>query len=93
MSKTKLALNVVEDLKQLASSIETLVKTMESNEEAPAPKVSSITLEQVRAVLAEKSQAGKQPQVKALIKKFGADKLTQIPEDRYEELLKEVEGI
>lgn len=88
MSKTKLALNVVEDLKQLASSIETLVKTMESNEEAP-----KLTLENVRAVLAEKSQSGKQPQVKSLIKKFGADKLTEIPQDRYEELLKEAEGI
>ena len=88
MSKTKLVLNVVEDLKQLASSIETLVKTMESNEEAP-----KLTLENVRAVLAEKSQSGKQPQVKALIKKFGADKLTEIPKDRYEELLKEAEGI
>ena len=36
MSKIKLALDVVSDLKSLAESIETLVHAMESNEVAPA---------------------------------------------------------
>lgn len=52
-----------------------------------------VTLEIVRAKLAELSKAGKQAQVKALIKKFGAKKLTEISEENYEALLKEAEEI
>jgi hypothetical protein len=95
MSKIKLALEVVEDLRTLATSIETLANAMQSNESAPAetevepPKAEPITIEKVRAVLAEKSQGGKQPEVKALITKFGAKKLTDIDPSCYEELIKE----
>lgn len=95
MSKIKLALDVVEDLRALAASIESLVTAMKSNESDTAeenvetPKVEIITLEKVRAVLAEKSQGGKQPAVKALITKYGARKLTDIDPSCYEELLKE----
>jgi hypothetical protein len=49
----------------------------------------SFTLEEVRAKLAALSQAGKQAQVKALIAKFGASKLTDVPKDKYAELMKE----
>ena len=94
MSKVKLALNVVEDLRQLACSIEILANAMQSNEATPAetaepPKSDPITIEKVRAVLAEKSQGGKQPEVKALITKFGAKKLTDIAPGQYAELLAE----
>lgn len=41
MSKIKLALDVVSDLKSLAESIETLVHAMESNETVPTNKVES----------------------------------------------------
>jgi DNA replication protein DnaD len=50
-----------------------------------------ITIEEVRAVLAEKSQSGKQKQVKALIQKYGANKLTDVEPSCYKELLKEAE--
>ena len=39
MSKIKLALDVVSDLKSLAESIETLVQAMEANETVPANEV------------------------------------------------------
>lgn len=51
---------------------------------APAP---TITLEEVRAKLASLSQSGHQAQVKALITSMGATKLTEIPPERYLELL------
>ena len=95
MSKVKLALNLVEDLRQLASSIEALANAMQSNESVPVETISEplkadpITIEKVRAVLAEKSQGGKQPEVKALITKFGAKKLTDIDPGKYAELLVE----
>ncbi|WNF36846.1 rRNA biogenesis protein rrp5 [Bacillaceae bacterium IKA-2] len=97
MSKIKLALEVVEDLRTLAASVESLANAMQSNEPVPVekqveiPKVEPITIEKVRAVLAEKSQGGKQPEVKALITKFGAKKLTDIDPTCYEQLLAEAQ--
>ncbi|MBN3585358.1 hypothetical protein JYB64_23500, partial [Algoriphagus aestuarii] len=49
-----------------------------------APKV---TLEQVRAKLAELTRNGKREQVKALLNEFGANKLSEVPADKYAELM------
>ena len=46
-----------------------------------------ITLEDVRGVLAKLSQGGKAAEVKGLIAKFKASKLTEIPADKYAEVL------
>lgn len=59
----------------------------------PKEKRVVITIEQVRSVLAELSRNGHQPEVKALITKYGADKLTALNPDCFEELLKEAEAI
>lgn len=56
-------------------------------------QVKSIVLEDVRAKLAVLSQNGKQAQVKAIIQKFGANKLTEVGAENYEALLKEAEGL
>lgn len=58
----------------------------------PAPKP-AITLEQVRAVLAEKSRAGHMAEIRALLAKHGAPKLSQIDPAEYEALLKDAEVI
>ncbi len=94
MSKVKLALSIVEDLRKIADNIETLVKGVSSEENIPRVTriiAKPITLEKVRAVLAAKSQAGKQPEVKALITKHGGQKLTDLNPSCYEKLLKEAE--
>jgi DNA replication protein DnaC len=52
-----------------------------------------ITLETVRTKLASLSQSGKQAQVKALITSFDAKKLTDIPKEKYAELLEKAEDI
>ncbi|NFQ33538.1 hypothetical protein FDF77_06595 [Clostridium sporogenes] len=64
---------------------ETIEKTKEETK--------TITLEEVRAALAKKSQEGKQKNVKDLITKYGAVKLSEIPSDKYLNLLKEAEMI
>ncbi len=108
MSKIKLALGVVEDLRSLAESIEILVNAVEEPKEEkpveevkkqtkkseekspkkePEKKEKPHTLEEVRAVLASLSQAGKQAQVKSLITSFGAKKLSDIPDTQYPEVL------
>lgn len=53
----------------------------------------AVTLEEVRTKLTNLSQNGKQAEVKALIKKYGAIKLTDISPEKYSDLLKEAEII
>lgn len=63
------------------------------SEPAAASPSKAPTLEEVRARFAELSQAGKAAEVKALLKKFGAAKLTDVPSEKYDELLAAAEGI
>lgn len=58
--------------------------TMKNKESKPR-----ITLEQLRERLALMSQQGNHENVKALLRKYGGERLTDIPEDSYEELFNE----
>ena len=97
MSKVKLLLDVVEDLRSLADSVQAVADAMLPNEPTvdaeptvPAPQ-KELTLEEVRAVLGEKSRAGFTAEIQALLKKYGAPKLSGIDPKHYEALLKDVE--
>lgn len=59
----------------------------EKREEPAAQEEPQYSLPDVRAKLAELQKAGKRQQVQALIQSYGVDKLTQIPEDKYRELM------
>ena len=65
------------------------VKTTQSAEPKPKP----VTLAQVRAVLAEKSRCGHTAQVRELLKKHGAAKLSAINPTEFEALLSEAAAI
>lgn len=52
-------------------------------------KKKEITIEEVRAVLAEKSKCGKTSEVKALLAQFGASKLSQVKEEDFQALILE----
>lgn len=52
-----------------------------------------ISLEDVRKVLANLSRNGKTKEVKALLQKYGADKLSVINKDDYPALLKDAEEL
>ncbi|MTI95429.1 MAG: rRNA biogenesis protein rrp5 [Firmicutes bacterium] len=106
MSKTKLLLNVVGDLRSLADSLQAVAEAMAGNEPAEAaqgeklatakeakPAAKAVTLEQVRAVLADKSQQGFTADVRALLEKYGAPKLSQIDPANYAALLADAEGL
>lgn len=54
-------------------------------------KAKVYTLEDVRGVLAEKSQNGLTSEVKGLITKFGGSKLSDIDPSNYEAIIKEAE--
>ena len=53
----------------------------------------NVTLEQIRAVLTAKSQAGKKVAIQGLFKKYNADKLTAVDPARYADLFKEAEEL
>ena len=67
----------------------TEAETIVKEEAKPAEEAKTYTLVQVREKLAELSRAGKQKQVKALIEKCGASKLSEIDEAKYPELMQE----
>ena len=101
MSKSKLLLDVVEDMRSLADSLPSLADAMTQGEAPEAepvqkaapspPKEPAVTLEQVRAVLAEKSHDGKTEAVRELLQKYGAPKLSSVDPKHYPALLKDAE--
>lgn len=80
---------------------ETPVKTTEPREktddepktETPPKAEKPLTLENVRAVLAEKSRLGFTAEVRALLEKYGADRLSAVNPEEYPSLMKEAEVI
>ncbi|OIJ13547.1 rRNA biogenesis protein rrp5 [Anaerobacillus alkalilacustris] len=104
MSKTKLLLDVVTDLNSLADSLKAVAEAFANNEPAERPKSEQsqpedqpekkqVTLEEVRAVLAEKSHDGFTAEVRALLQKYGASKLSEIEPTKYSFLLSDAEGL
>lgn len=120
MSKIKLLLDVVQDMRSLADSLQAVADAMTENEPAdtpaektgkkpkmadskkaakeepevapsPVPEKKPLKLEEVRAVLAEKSRAGHTAEVRALLNKHGADKLSDIDPAEYPALLADAE--
>ena len=53
----------------------------------------ALTLEQVHAVLSEKSRTGYTAKVRELLQKYGASKLSQVDPSNYEALLRDAEVI
>jgi hypothetical protein len=104
MSKTKLMLDVVQDMRALADSLKAMCDAIMANEpetktETTAPKTKpkakepQLSLEDVRSVLAKKSQAGKTAEVRGLIEKYGANKLSEVDAKHYVDLLKDAEEL
>lgn len=67
----------------------------EAQKEQPAPeqKAETVTFVQLRSRLSEISRAGHTQEVKELIAKYGADKLSDIAEADYAGVLAEAEGL
>lgn len=61
--------------------------------EPPATKDEPVTFVQLRSRLSEISRAGKTAEVKELIAKYGASKLSDIAEADYAAVLAEAEGL
>ena len=108
MSRIKLLLDVIEDIRSLADSLQAVATALGQSDsedttapdpapaappaQAPAdPPPKAITLEEVRAVLAERSHDGYTDQVRGLLQKYGAEKLSGVDPKHYAALLKDAE--
>lgn len=60
---------------------------------AAKDSAADIPLETVRAKLADLSKAGKAAQVKQILSGYGVNKLTDLPKDKYAELMANVEQL
>lgn len=101
--------DIAGDLKWLANNLQTLIEeigcdaltyqnknilpTVSSTIESKEPKSSPITLNQVRAVLAEKSRSGHTTEIRMLIEAHGVVKLSEIDPKEFSELLEKASFI
>ncbi len=91
----------VSELRSVAQSLNTVADSLTSLFSGSQPRTSvqpeskptskPLTLEDVRAVLAEKSRNGHTAKVRELIEKHGAAKLSEIDPQKYAALLTEAE--
>ena len=65
--------------------------TTVTEEQSKTAEEKVLTLEEVRAVLAEKSRAGFTVQIREILVKHGAEKLSAVNPSEYEAVLKEAE--
>ena len=102
MSRIKLLLNVVEDMRSLADSLQAVATALAGNEseqesvaiiEDPVPLEPAIPLETLRTRLGEISRAGYTTAVHDLIQKHGATHLSKVDPKDYATLLKEAEAL
>lgn len=90
----------IRELRNAAATINDVADTLaeafstESSDnahDAATPAEPALTLEQVRAVLADKSRKGHTTEIRALLQKYGASKLSGIDPIHYRALLADVE--
>ena len=68
--------------------------TVEANSKPKAePKVATLDIEDVRAILADAKHKHGLPKVKAVLKKYGAGDLGSVPADKYDELVADIKTI
>ena len=69
------------------------VRAMFEAEEPALPEPQTRSFEEVRGLLAAKSREGFRAEVKALLGKYGCDKLSDVQPEDYTALYEEAEGI
>lgn len=87
----------IRELRDIASSINDIANWLtdafgstDDTEAAPAP-AKTYSLEEVRAILAEKSRDGFTAQIRDLLQRYGATKLSEVDPTRYGGLVADAE--
>ena len=98
MSKMAEIATIIDELRDIASSINRIADELTdlfsySNrvpEVVPAPE-KALSLEEVRAILAEKSRDGFTAQIRDLLQKYGASRLSEIDPANFKALVADAE--
>lgn len=97
MSKISEMEATIRELRDIASSINEIANWLtdafgsaDDTEAAPAPE-KTYSFEEVRAILAEKSRDGFTAQIRDLLQKYGATKLSEVDPTRYGGLVADAE--
>ncbi|MDK2942246.1 MAG: hypothetical protein PWP56_1759 [Acetobacterium sp.] len=110
MSRVKLLLDVISDVRTLADSLQAIADAMIEDKSEPAEvnkkketaqedklhnknstTKSEFSLEDVRVILAQKSQNGFTTEVRDLIQKYGGSRLSEIDPVNYGNIITEAE--
>lgn len=93
MSKMNELSQVLDEMVSCGENLIQAAKALKDIFSSTEEEKKSVSLEDVRAVLAEKSRRGFTEEVKEIISKHGADRLSGIDPSEYESLLSEAEVI
>ena len=104
MSKVKLILDVVSDLHSLADSLKAVADAVTENEDIASSgqneKIEkaedvkkSYTLDEVRGTLANLSRDGFREEVKNILLKYGASKLSDIKSENYGDVMQDAKEL
>ena len=83
----------VAEIRKCSELLLEVAEALTSMGESSEQQSEKITMEEVRAVLAQKAATGLSPEVKALLEKYGGKKLSDIKPEDYGHLIKEAEAI
>ncbi len=106
MSKMSDMAATIEELRNAAAAINDIANWLTTafssdpeTEAAPAPTPAAkepelvLVFEDVRAILADKSREGFTAQIRELLQKYDASKLSEVDPEHYKALIKDVEGL
>lgn len=106
MSRVKLLLDVISDLRSLADSVEAVANAMAdpdvpvtepkketAPQQKPKEETETVEFEKLFEVLKKLSEDGFRAEVKALLTKYGVPKLSELPKGQYAAVLAEAEEI
>ncbi len=82
-----------EHSQRLQESVNAIRELLSGKEEEKADEQKPLSIEEVRALLLEKRKAGFRDEIKALLLRHGADRLTDIDPTEYRTMMAEAEEI
>ena len=101
MEKAKLVIEIAQKLMKVADDLGNLADSVQAVcgliadgfKEEPVKKQPEIPMEKVRGLLADKSRAGHTAEIREILKKHGADKLSEVDPAEYPAIMKEAEEL
>lgn len=94
MARIKEIAAIAGELRRLADELTALMAEPEEVTRQPVENEEAVmTLEELRAFVAERSSMENRPKIKAILSRFGVSKLTELPTTQYAALKNEVAAL